>query len=153
MNSRNLLATGVFCDDVRMEADGRATILGVMADNIAVSGFPGVIPKLGLYARIIFDPNDPPFGLSVKLISSSQEDPLMVASIDQDLIDQATLEALNSENEIAGTVVTAVAAQFVLDSAVRLKLVLESPEESFTIGYLRVESIEVAQAELGTSIP
>lgn len=44
----------LFCEDVRPELAGSASLVGVMNDNLEVSGLPAVLPKLVTYTRVIF---------------------------------------------------------------------------------------------------
>lgn len=48
----NWSAVGLFCDDIRSEASGVDSLIGVMSDNVAVPSVPAMLPKLGIYTRV-----------------------------------------------------------------------------------------------------
>lgn len=61
--------TACFSDDLRLEADGKVTIVGIMPDNVQPTQYPFTFPKLCIYMRAhISKPTD------VKLISASLRD-------------------------------------------------------------------------------
>lgn len=53
---------GFFCEDIRQEASGQVSIVGILPDNITVPPQPKdtalVLPKLGLYVRLRFGLDD-----------------------------------------------------------------------------------------------
>jgi len=60
---------GLFCEDIREEVSGSHTIVGVMPDNISVSGPPRkedgqaiIVPKLGVYLRVKLEVAHKPVG-------------------------------------------------------------------------------------------
>jgi len=48
-------AVAIFCEDIREEASGQVTLVGVFADNLEVPAVPGLMPKLCLYVRVHLD--------------------------------------------------------------------------------------------------
>lgn len=48
----NINAVALFCEDVRTDSSGSFILTGIMSDGLAVQAFPGVIPKLGVFARV-----------------------------------------------------------------------------------------------------
>ncbi len=44
-----------FCEDVRQEASGSITIIGVFPDNLGADTFPFMLPKLTVHARAVFE--------------------------------------------------------------------------------------------------
>src|SRR5437868_4830596 len=48
-------AVGWFCDDVREEKSNRETIIGIYADSVSVSSFPGAFKRMVIYVRIHAD--------------------------------------------------------------------------------------------------
>ena len=52
----------IVCDDVRHEAGGKVTLVGVYADGIKIEGkvvsWPAQLPKLGVFAKVMLDADD-----------------------------------------------------------------------------------------------
>jgi hypothetical protein len=66
-------AAGTFCEDIREETGGTVSLVGIMPDNLAVPEGTKAIPKLAVYARVVFDVDEPPVDLEMQLIDSSGE--------------------------------------------------------------------------------
>ena len=50
---------GIFCEDIRDEASGQQTLVGILPDNVVLPRLPGILPKLGIYIRVHLDPEGP----------------------------------------------------------------------------------------------
>jgi hypothetical protein len=57
----------LFCEDIREEKSGQHSLVGILPDNLSVPHLPGVIPKLGVYARCHVDPEADVGSISLKL--------------------------------------------------------------------------------------
>lgn len=54
---KGVSAVALFCEDVRREASGKQTLIGVFADLVRITEMPGEIRRLSVYYRIRFDPS------------------------------------------------------------------------------------------------
>ena len=54
------LIAAIFCEDIREERNGQVSLIGLFLDNVGVPAFPGMMPKLSVYARVMLPIEDPP---------------------------------------------------------------------------------------------
>ncbi|WP_315775098.1 MULTISPECIES: DUF6941 family protein [unclassified Bradyrhizobium] len=90
-------AFALFCEDVRKEAAGRTTIIGMMGDTIHVPDFPSVFPRVTCYFRVKFDVNgnyDKPLVMDLEASETNIVQEIKRAA-PRDLIDRAIANARN----------------------------------------------------------
>src|ERR1700687_1071273 len=90
----------IFCDDIRIEMDGKASFIGSYMGQLSVREFPAVLPKFGfginLYQRReVFIPD-------TKLLIFMPGDSEDTASIQANVADIQGGEALRQADSIAG---------------------------------------------------
>lgn len=107
---------GIFCEDIREERSDQNTIIGALPDNLQMaptSGLPEMgavplFPRLGLYLRAHFDPDDKPSELSVRIVNTDGK-VLVNGGWDQAVLDKAFADAKNKQMPIVGLIFKAVA--------------------------------------------
>jgi hypothetical protein len=98
MSKPNIL--GIFCEDIRDEASGLLSFVGVMQDNLSVPVEKGMIPKLCVYIRISFAPHDPPRPMKFHLAFPDGER-VFIGEVAQDIINKAGMETKEQDGPIA----------------------------------------------------
>jgi hypothetical protein len=106
-----LRAVGVFCEDIREEKGGQITIVGILPDNVNTPPRPEdasptarvVLPKLGLYLRILMETEDNVEPITVKLLLPEGEE-IVLGEVDATLIARSKKEAADRGLPIAGIV-------------------------------------------------
>ena len=94
-----MMATGLFCEDIREEKQGTETLVGILPDNMFVpilgeaeqSGQP-VFPKLALYVRINLHPKALVDTLSIKL-RLPDDKVLNLTTFEKELIEKSRRDA------------------------------------------------------------
>jgi hypothetical protein len=109
----------LFCEDVRDEKAGTVSLIGVMSDNINVNTLgaedrdgdgqvtlkPGsrTLPRLCVYTRVNFDPNDDLKSISMKITLPGGEDSFDSA-VEPEIIEQSKSQAKEKRNLLAGLI-------------------------------------------------
>lgn len=109
-------AVAFFCEDIREEKSEQDTIIGVLPDNMAAPRYPGVAPRLGFYARVHIDPNQPPSHIEV-VVKTPWGDEIKAGTADGELIRTAVAQAKKNGLPLAGVVLKALLAPFVMKSS------------------------------------
>src|SRR5665647_411847 len=103
------IVTGIalFCEDIREEASGQNTLVGVMADNIAVPSTPVMLARLAIYTRVYFDISDVPEEVSaIAEMPSGEKIELGAASAD---LVKTSFDAAKSNNvRVAGIILKGI---------------------------------------------
>jgi hypothetical protein len=131
----------IFCEDIREEKAGTDTLVGVLLDNIEVERVPASLTKLGLYTRIYFDPlgDDTDIGeVHLKLVLPDGSESA-ITSFGLEIIEHAKNAARQQDSPRVGLISKAVAAPFPLNSAGRIKFVVQTRTTEFISGYLNVK--------------
>jgi hypothetical protein len=67
--------TCIFCDDVRPEVGNKISLMGIYSrDILFTSAPPAIIPKLGIVTWLIFDWDDPPDKLIMRINGPGQQE-------------------------------------------------------------------------------
>lgn len=97
----------IFCEDIREEKSGQDTLIGIMADNLAVPLTPVLVAKLALYVRLYFDCSAQPEAVNAALqMPSGEMHELGGASID--LVRESFLTARSKNSQLAGIILKGV---------------------------------------------
>lgn len=113
------VAIGMFCEDVRDEASGAQTIVGILPDNVNLPKVPALIPRLNLYLRLLLDPDAPPEPIMVALSfpnTETKEFPLLDAAG----VTEACAQAKGTGMPYAGIVSRLVMGNFPVSQPGRL---------------------------------
>ena len=67
--------TCIFCDDVRLEVGNKISLMGIYSSEILFTAAPPtVIPKLGIVAWLIFDRDDFPEKLTIRIVGPDKQE-------------------------------------------------------------------------------
>ena len=116
-------AITLFCDDIREEHMGMITLVGVYPNNVNVPSFPFVLPKLGIYTRILIDVNDALRKITIH-ISAPDGKIELSTEIDEESIAKSQMAAKDKGSPIVGIMAHAIAAPFVVKEAGQIKLIV-----------------------------
>ena len=134
---------GLFCEDIRREISHQVTLIGIYPDKIEVPGFPGVIPRIGLYNRIQFDPRNAPTQIEIKVTYPGEEESLLTA-FEEKMIAETSSEAIASETPLASLISTTVVSPFAIKQAGLVVSTITIDGESYISAALRF--LKIAKA-------
>jgi hypothetical protein len=83
----------LFCEDIRHEQNGVDTLVGVLPDNINVPITPALLPKIGIYIRILFPLSKIPSKISSHLQTPWQKELVKLGEVSPKQIATAVDEA------------------------------------------------------------
>jgi hypothetical protein len=131
-------ATAFFCEDIRHEQGDTNSLVGIMPDNISgAPEYPALLPKLGIYVRINFDPNDDPGSIEMVLVRANGEEQ-RISKIQRQLIEKTIGEAKRDGNPVAGIITRAIIAPFPITEAGRMRVFARLPKGDVLAGSLNV---------------
>ncbi|MBA7476021.1 hypothetical protein ES707_11396 [subsurface metagenome] len=131
-------AIAVFCEDIREEKTAQDTLIGILPDNMAVSAFPSVAPKLGIYIRVHIDPKTPPKEFSVQF-RMPWDEIAEVGNADSKLINEAVRQARDSKLPLAGIVLKAMISPFIMQRSGLATLVITIDGQESVCAMLNVK--------------
>src|SRR3954449_3586259 len=68
----------LFCEDIRQEASGQTSMIGVFPTRISVAEFPFTLPKMMVYGFVRTKLESPPQSITIKLITPWDESPIVI---------------------------------------------------------------------------
>jgi hypothetical protein len=93
----------IFCEDIREEKSEQTTLIGILADNLAVPSTPVLLARLALYTRVYFDCSEEPEAVTaVVKMPSGETFELGGASVD--LVKEAFATARSQNVQLAGVI-------------------------------------------------
>lgn len=144
MISTNCMA--LFCEDIREEANGVITIIGIIPDNVNVATMPitpdgkpkpdpatKILSKLCIFARINFDPAYEMPEANIRLVPSEGA-AIELGKIDRKTIDTARQQATERGNLLAGVFSRATLNGFPIPQKGTLKVEIAFPKETIIAG-------------------
>lgn len=132
------LAITVFCEDIRQESGGSATLIGIMPDNIGVSDFPSVVPKLGIYTRIVIPSDAEPQEMKIILRKPDGGEDVL-GEFTREFVQAGCEQARQRGNPTAGFVGIAIASPFGLPEAGRYLAIVHAGAQELTTGTANFE--------------
>lgn len=142
------IVIGMFCEDIREEKSGQVSIVGILPDSIRLPPPPAsikrqdgepsiVIPKLGLYVRLLLPIGSlkGPIPVKLKLTDGTN---LSLGEIDNALIEKSVAEARAIDLPIAGIVFHAVMQGFQITKPGLIKAVIVHEGKEQVCGVLNV---------------
>src|SRR5215471_2264546 len=134
----------LFCEDIRIEKSETVTIVGVLPDNAAVPGLPGMFPKLGVYVRANFPVDAAPSSFRLRLEFPWEGTPPTFGALDASAIAGAVAKAKGAGNPTVGLITMGVFAPFSVQAAgqVRAIVVIDDDEEGMLAGHLNIVSAQ-----------
>jgi len=109
--SAELNAVTVFCEDMRAEASGSETLVGIWPDNLNLPAFPFTIPKLCIYTRIAVGIDYPHRNLSVTMTTPDRQEHAL-GTIDAALFTKSLEDARFHGAPMTTIIMRAVASPF-----------------------------------------
>ena len=135
---------GLLCEDIREEANGQHSIIGVMPDNFqSPAPFPFALPKLGIYLRVNVGVTDIVEPMEV-FIEAPMQEPRKLTDFDPAFIAQAQREGADNGTPIVGMLVKAVTGSFPIFSEGMVKVVVRTATQSVDAVVLNVRSFTPA---------
>ena len=135
MSLSPIIGTSLFCEDMREEAQGTVSLIGVLPDTILLKSLPSALAKFCIYTRINFDPSIELGSVELLLRLPSQPDERLTP-IDEALIAKAAQEA---EGAPVAVIVSRIAfPNFVIRSAGRILCVMKVNGQEIVTGALNV---------------
>lgn len=132
-----------FCEDIREEASGQQTAVGILPDILNLpppptSGTANArprLPKLAVYFRIQFEVDEVVPPLTLKLIFPNNHE-INLGTIDQGMIDRSKREASDGGISRSGLRFTAVFQNFRIEEFGTLSAVVEMGSDRSVAGVL-----------------
>lgn len=128
---------GLYCEDIREEAAGTHTVVGILPENINFPKWPAIFPKLCLYVRFLVNPSFDPGPISVHWIMPDGSVAAKVV-LDPGMVRTARETALANKSPIAGFISKFVASPLQLGGPGRIQAVVYVGDQSFVCGSLYV---------------
>jgi hypothetical protein len=139
---------GIFCDDIREEASGAHTLVGVLPDNVNIPGLPAVIPKLGVYIRIQLENDYTPTTLRAR-IRIPGGDTFEMADF-TDLIGPTREQAEAANTPFAGLISKGTFSPLPIKQSGRIETIVEADGIEYICGVL---NFVVSDASSGDTAP
>lgn len=127
----------LFCEDVRVEASGQETLIGIFGDNLAVTQVPGLMSKMSIYIRCNFASDFDLKTLSHKFISPSGS-VLHEIPIGQKMITDAIEQVRVENSPMLGIKISAIFAPFAINEYGRHSLLSYVNEEEYLTGFANI---------------
>lgn len=149
MQTLNVLA--LFCEDIREEKDDIVTLIGIMPDivNLEVGnvrpdsgGTKRMLSKLAIYTRINFDP-DLDVGLPEATLIVTNQEPIKLGNVDDNLVNKAKSEAKAKGALLAGIVVRATIWRFSPPENDSIRVEIDIKGQKYLAGALRFQSVSL----------
>ena len=147
-------ATALFCEDIREEKAGQHTIVGVLSDNLNLqiqtpAGEPGtqtgvaMIPKLGIYVRVVIGVDDSASDLTAVLLTPDGTEH-MLGSFDPDTITRSQADSRAKGSPIVGFIFKALMSPFPIPGGGIMSVRIRAGKEDRVIGILNTALIKHA---------
>lgn len=133
------VAVSLFCDDIREEASGAVSLVGVTSDNLIVPSFPGFLPRLCVYTRVIIPLEFPLVSVELEL-NRSDKGVIFHYAFEGETISRAIVEAEVSKFPTVGLIGSMKAANFQVEDAIQITAAAVINGEKIISGFLSVQS-------------
>ena len=124
---------GLFCEDVREEKSGQVSIIGVLSDNVKVPNMPVMVPKMGLYIRIHFDPSADPGTVKVKLAMPDSTE-MDLEQFEDQVVSDARQKSLRQASPLTGLIVFGVISPLQVKAYGSMRLEVDVGANRYTAG-------------------
>lgn len=130
-------AIALFCDDIRHEASGEFSLMGVHPDTMLVPGVPGMLPKLAIYMRAHV-PLDVRFDTMHLYIKEPGGARRLCGQFEADMIEGAQQQATDAGLRFAGLINVVVASPFLIEQPGKYAVELDYDGVTQEMGALTV---------------
>ena len=135
--SKDYSAIALFCEDIRLEASGQNSIVGILPDNVNVLKIPEVIPKLGVYVRIhLFNYDDPP-SILFRLVGDEEQE-FLKNYVEDHITEKAISESRQSNIGYAGIVSHVLASPFQIQQTGLIRALVAVDGDEQLAGAIRI---------------
>lgn len=131
----------LFCDDIRHEAQGTDSLVGIMPDNINVPQFPFIFPRLSFYLRVLFDARMDLKPIRIMLRIPGVHDDVQMTELHDNLISTAKKQNEGKGSPILGLIARATFSPFPVSSPGRLLVLAKVQGKERICGGLNVQEI------------
>lgn len=136
----------MFCEDIREEATGTHTLVGVMPDNINLGGAPAeaeaiFFPKMGIYLRINLDSSSKPRSAVSARVTIPGADDVSLGEVGSELIEKAYTDSESHGTPAAGLIFKSVISP------------MQFRKPGLMIVYATIDGKEIACGSLNILIP
>src|SRR5262245_15941181 len=128
---------GLFCEDIRTEAGGMHTIVGILPENVDFPQWPATLPKLHLYVRYLMDPHFDPGPVSVRWVMP-EGNVIAQVQLPTEMVTKARTIALANKAPTVGFISQMVTSPFSLSAPGRVQAIAHVNDQSFVCGSLYV---------------
>jgi len=140
----------IFCEDIREEKTGQDTLIGIMADNIAVPATPVMLARLAIYTRIYFNSSAEPVPINaVVQMPSGEKHELGMA--DTALVREALNTAKSNRAPLAGVVLKGIFSPLPLPSLGAINAIVRVGAREHVVGTLNVVIDPAASVSVSSS--
>lgn len=148
-----ILATAIFCDDVREEMGNKHSLMGIYGDNISVPAFPGAMTKFAIYVRIHLPIDFEPYEMKL-FLSYPNGDRTLMNTIEKSMVRKSLKDAKASGNIIAGIYSIQIAAPFPVSEQGRIYVELEVESDILKLGSINfIQSIQDPETTSASASP
>lgn len=127
---------GIFCEDIRVEKNDSATIVGIFPDNLLVSKLPGMMPKLSIYARGRFPVERPPATFALRLEFPWEQQPLVLGVVELNKIGNEIKAAKEAGSDTIGLISMSTFSPFPVQKAGRIQAIVSTGKEEWLVASL-----------------
>lgn len=129
-------AVALFCEDVRQEAAGTVTLVGLLSDNLAVPAFPGVMPKLAIYIRVHIPVDHKTENIKFFLCDGDSRNE--IGGFDKDFVNKTIAETKAMDNPLSGFILTVLASPYPVSRESRHWVEMQYGKVTTVIGTLKI---------------
>ena len=131
----------IHCDDVRQEAGGKMSLMGIYQSDLLVPEQQTVLPKLCFVITALTTPDRPFSNLAVRV--AAKDKIVLAQELPRDVLDQINKNiAANADPEDPSSriaiVINLAVAPFVIDGACTIKTTVIADEEEIPAGRLKI---------------
>ena len=133
----HLNAIAIFSDDLRSEAGGRDSIMGIFPDNVKVPSVPCLFPKLCIYIRFLMTIDRTYPGIEI-FLQFDDGTAHSIGDISKELIDSEFKKAKDEKKTTVGFISKAIASPFPINAGGKILVVAKFGDEEVICGLLNV---------------
>jgi hypothetical protein len=151
----NFTAMALFCEDIRDEAGGTNTLVGVLPDNIRIGAPPpevgvAALAKLGFYSRVHV-PIDTPGVEPLEIILTNGGDEQVLSTMSVEFIENALNQARGNGSPHAGLITRVVVAPFAVLETKTVSLVARTPTKRVLAASMNIDLAQPSPVEVASS--
>lgn len=135
---KGMRASLLFCEDIREESGGTASLIGVMPDVMNLPNFPIGFQKFAIYLRLSVQTNAKAETITINFRSPGIDQPQLLQTIEREVIEQAQKDAVERKMPYAGVTGAMLFQGFVVREPGTILVELQVGDEAEVIGVLNI---------------